>query len=72
MQFDHIAENLILVTRPSLLTGKINSMEIPARQGQVEYWFHSGELIQNCLGWLTPDQREFLMTGATPEEWDSI
>jgi hypothetical protein len=69
MLLEHIAENLVLVTKTSLLSGKTNSMALPIRQGQVEYWQQSGELIQNVFPHLDADQREFLMTGITPEEW---
>jgi len=72
MTFGHVAENLITVTRQSSLTGNVSTMEIPARQGQIEYWKQSGENIQDVLGWLNADQREFLMTGITPVEWESM
>lgn len=71
MILEHIAENLVLVTNVSILSGKTNSMALPIRQGQVEYWQQSGELIQNVFPHLNADQREFLMTGITPDEWDS-
>lgn len=35
-------------------------------------WFNGEELIQNALPELTDDEREFLMTGLTGEDWDSI
>lgn len=30
----------------------------------------SGQLVQDAFSRLNADQREFLMTGMTPEEWD--
>jgi len=30
----------------------------------------NGELIQRAMPYLTPDEREFLMTGITAEEWE--
>ena len=69
MTFKHVEEGVIEVTRKSLFSGNLNTMQIPATQGQVEYWLRSGEYIQVCLSWLSPDEREFLMTGATPEDW---
>lgn len=71
MIIDHIAENLVLVTKVSALSGKTNSMELPVRQGQIEYWQQSGDLIQNVFPHLDADQREFLMTGITPLEWNA-
>jgi len=34
-------------------------------------WYHwmKGKFIQDAFNFLTPDEREFLMTGITPEEW---
>lgn len=71
MIIDHIAENLVLVTKVSALSGKTNSMELPVRQGQIEYWQQSGDLIQNVFPHLDADQREFLITGITPLEWNA-
>lgn len=34
--------------------------------------YAGGALIQNAFPFLTPDQREFLMTGITPDEWDDL
>jgi hypothetical protein len=34
--------------------------------------FLSRPLIQDAFPDLSPDDREFLMTGITPEEWDSL
>lgn len=31
-----------------------------------------GQLIQNAMPYLTAEQREFLMSGATPAEWDAM
>lgn len=36
---------------------------------QYAHWIN-GELIQNALSHLTVDEREFLMTGITPDEWE--
>lgn len=31
-----------------------------------------GSLIQNVVPHFTPEEREFLISGLTPKEWDSI
>jgi hypothetical protein len=46
-------------------------MDIPVTVDQLEAW-EDGELIQNAMPGLTPDQREFIMTGVTPEEWENV
>ena len=56
----------------SQLTGRTNKMDLPVTPEQIREWQTSRTLIQNAFPQLTPDQREFLLTGSTPEEWDSI
>lgn len=60
----------MLVTRTSPFSGKANTMDIPVTKQQIERW-RAGVLIQNAMPDLTPDQREFIMTGITPEEWNA-
>tara|TARA_R110000822_G_scaffold146941_1_gene286024 strand:+ start:710 stop:901 length:192 start_codon:yes stop_codon:yes gene_type:complete len=42
------------------------------QQGHLAW--HEGALIQldRALGWLTIDEREFIISGYTPEEWDAL
>jgi hypothetical protein len=58
--------------RRSALTDKVSSMMIDVSYAQVVAWEDSGELIQNAMPNLTDNEREFLMTGITPEEWDDM
>ncbi len=44
-------------------------MEIDVSEKQITLWME-GALIQDVMPNLTPDEREFLMTGITPAEWD--
>lgn len=63
------------ITKISRLSGKDNTMEIPFTDEQFkkyERWFKGEGLIQNMLPHLSADQREFLMTGITSEEWKDI
>lgn len=62
------------VTAKSILTGKTNTMELPnsVTVERIHTWRDSRQLVQNAFPELTADQREFLLTGATPEEWDAI
>ena len=34
--------------------------------------YDQGALIQDAFDFLSPDQREFLMTGMTPEDWEAM
>jgi hypothetical protein len=58
----------MLVTRTSPFTGKVHSMEIGVTPEQVEA-YNNGELIQRAFPHLSPDEREFIKTGITPDEW---
>jgi hypothetical protein len=44
-------------------------LDLDVTQEQLDDW-KSGTLIQNAMPQLSPDEREFLMTGVTKEEWD--
>ena len=57
------------VTKISSLSGKENTMDLPITQEQIQEW-ESGELVQHVFPELSPEEREFLMTGITDEEWD--
>lgn len=61
----------MLITKTSGITGKEHTLEIPVTEEQIMRW-RNGELIQNAMPHLTADQREFLMTGATPYEWEEM
>lgn len=55
------------IARMNLLTGKENVMDLPVTMEQINDW-QSGTLIQFAMPELTAEQREFLITGMTPEE----
>ena len=59
------------ITRTSRLTGKTSVMELKITQAQLDAWV-DGMLIQDAMPQLPPEHREFLMTGITPDEWDSV
>ena len=56
------------MTKRDPFSGKTNTLEIPVTPEQLENW-RSGTLIQHAMPNLTPDQREFVMTGIMPESW---
>lgn len=57
------------VTKKSMLSGKVHTLEIDINEASYQSWL-GGMLIQDAFPHLSPDEREFLMTGATPEEWE--
>lgn len=57
------------IKRKSPFSGKVHEMDLPVTEDELAHWA-SGALAQNVWPHLSPDQREFIMTGITPEEWD--
>lgn len=60
----------MLITRTSMVTGIERTVDLPVTQEQIDRW-QNGELIQNAMPDLSADQREFILTGVTSEEWNS-
>jgi hypothetical protein len=61
----------MLITKRSMFSGVEHSMDLPVTQEQLDRWQKGGELIQRVFPHLSVQQREFLMTGTTQEEWDA-
>jgi hypothetical protein len=61
----------MIIERISSLTGKHRKLEIDITPEQIKRW-KDGELIQNVAPHLTPEDREFIITGNTQEEWDAM
>ena len=59
------------IDRTNPFTGKTNSMDLPVSPAQIARW-QNGALIQDAFPNLTPEQRDFILTGLTPEEWDAL
>lgn len=59
------------ITKTSIFTGVTHTREIDVTDDMLLEW-RAGALIQSVMPHLSADDREFLMTGATPEEWDTI
>ena len=63
------------VTLRSMLTGRENSMALPTSVGKVrQFLTHRDQcdLVQEMFPELSSDQREFLLTGITPDEWKEL
>ena len=61
------------IIRQSQLSGAIHVMDIDISEellARVENRRANQELIQNIVPHLPKDEREFLITGITPEEWE--
>ena len=56
------------IERTSPFTGRVNEMEINLNPRDYLAWQH-GVDIQDALPYLSADEREFINTGITPEDW---
>ncbi len=56
------------ITKTSQLTGLVHTREINVTDDQIDDWM-GGMLVQDAMPDVSPDDREFLMTGITPKEW---
>jgi len=61
----------MLITKKSKFTGVEHTLDLPVTEEQISAW-KNGALIQNVMPHLGEDQREFLMTGVTPDEWEAF
>ena len=61
----------MLITRRSPLSGKVNTRDIPVTKAQLADW-RAGVLIQDAMPNIAADDREFIKTGITAEEWNAV
>lgn len=59
------------IVRTSPVSGITRSLEIPCTEEQMAA-YRNGALIQVAFPDLTADQREFILTGITKDEWDTL
>lgn len=71
IKIEVISDSRVNVTIKTVL-GETKQMEINAGREclmlGLDRW-DNGELIQNALSDLSADEREFIQSGTTPEEW---
>ena len=61
----------MLITRTSMVSGITRTRDIPVTEKQLDDW-ESGMLIQRAMPTLSDDDREFIISGITSEEWDDF
>ncbi len=59
------------ITRTSMISGITRTRDINVTQDQLDNW-QNGMTIQKAMPHLSTDDREFIISGATPEEWDEL
>ena len=60
------------IEKTSPVTGRLNIMEIEMNPNDYVRWKKGGVNIQEALPYLSIDEREFLITGLSPEDWENM
>jgi len=58
----------MLIKKKSPINGEWNVMDLPVTEGQLAD-YAGGRLAQEVFPHLSPSEREFIISGITPEEW---
>jgi hypothetical protein len=61
----------VLTERKSILSGQTTVREINVTEAQLQLWMH-GMVIQSAMPHLSKEDREYLISGITPEEWNTM
>ena len=61
----------MIIIRLCPITQRVASMNIPCTEAQLAAW-EGGEMIQNAMPNVSPEDREFVLTGITPTVWANM
>lgn len=59
------------ITRRSSVTGIVRTFDLDITIEQYNRWNNTRALIQDVFPHLSADDREFILSGITPDEWDA-
>lgn len=62
----------MLIQRRSIYSGKMRTKDLDITREQWDQWLEGNTFVQDCFPQLNEDDREFILSGMTPEEWDEI
>lgn len=63
----------MVIAKTSMFTGIKNTMTLDVTREQItEFKTSARRSIQEIFPNLAPHEREFLLTGTTPEEWNAV
>jgi len=62
----------MLITKTSAISGEEHTMDLNVTSEQLERFMNSSENIQDIFPQLNADEREFILSGITKEEWDAM
>lgn len=57
--------------RKSIISGVVREMDLPVTEEQYEQ-YENGMFVQDAFPQLTADEREFIISGITSNEWDEM
>ena len=61
----------MIITRKSFVSGLTRSIDLPVTEEQLDL-YNRGALAQDAFPHLSASDREFIMTGLTDEDWDTL
>ena len=61
----------MIITKTSSLSGIVRTMDLPITEEQLNN-LEDGMSIQDAMPNLTPNEREFILTGVVEEEWEEL
>jgi len=61
----------MIIRKKHPFTGEVNQLDLNITYTQLGRW-KDGEHIQNAMPHLTPDEREFMISGLLPGEYDEM
>jgi len=62
----------MLITRTSPITGRQNTLDLDISTDSLLKWQSGLLLVQEAFPVLTADEREFLISGCTKEDWETL
>jgi|TARA_R110000744_G_scaffold120740_3_gene224977 hypothetical protein len=62
----------MLVYRTNIVSGKVNVMSLPVTQTQLDTYRFTNTLVQDVFPDLSADEREFLISGFMPGEFETL
>lgn len=62
----------MIIKRKSIISGKVRSRNIPVNPDDMVAWEAGLGNIQDLMPYLNDDDREFILSGITPGEWDTL
>lgn len=61
----------MIISRKSAISGKVRTLDLDITEKQINDYF-DGFLVQDAFPNLSPDEREFFITGITIDEWREV